>query len=357
MMKIDVLYLVPQLMGKPGGIARYCSHICQALTEAGVTVRVIALVDDFSAAKELHSQFTGISFQLCSGSRSRFIQCVIQSILTERPRIIFAGHVNFAFLAYSFARIINAKLVTFIYGVDVFEPLSMLRRYALHQSNSVISISQFTAQQSIEVNGVTPDQIHILNNCLDPQFAELCQKKLCCNESRTQKLSLLTVARMSRAERYKGHEYVIRALPTLLQKFPNLVYDVVGGGDAQPELEELAKQYGVDQAICFHGVVSDAQLKQLYEQATVFIMPSRREGFGFVFLEAMAFGVPVIGGNQDATPEVILDGKTGYLVDPTSVEQIIVATSHLLSDSELHKSMSEAGLVHVLDRFSYRRFQ
>ncbi|MDQ3928909.1 MAG: glycosyltransferase family 4 protein, partial [Chloroflexota bacterium] len=155
----------------------------------------------------------------------------------------------------------------------------------------------------------------------------------------------------------KGHDYVIRAMPALLSRFPGLSYDIIGGGDWQPYLQSLAEEEGVSHAVRFHGVVPEEELRERYTAASVFVMPSRCEGFGFVFLEAMAQGTPVIGGNLDASPEVILDGKTGYLVNPTSVQAIVDTTSRLLADQALRNRMGEAAASYVEQRFSFERFR
>jgi len=114
---------------------------------------------------------------------------------------------------------------------------------------------------------------------------------------------------------------------------------------------------GVAEVVRFHGTVSETILRKHYAQASLFIMPSRAEGFGFVFLEAMTQGLPAIGGNMDATPEVIVDGETGLLVMPTSVDEIVEAVSRLLRDDELRLRMGEAARRHVARKFSYQGFR
>jgi phosphatidylinositol alpha-1,6-mannosyltransferase len=168
---------------------------------------------------------------------------------------------------------------------------------------------------------------------------------------------MLTVARLSQAEQYKGHDFVIRAMPTLLERFPKLVYHVVGDGDWRRDLDALAGQMRVERAVRFHGSVSEQELRRHYAQASVFVMPSRAEGFGFVFLEAMAHGLPVVAGNVDATSEVVVDGETGYLVDPTSVRALVTAISRLLGDRDLRLLMGSAGRARVRENFGYDRFR
>lgn len=347
-----VLYLIPELAGPPGGIARYSRIACDALIEGNAELTVMALKDSLSAQRNRFTACSGVSYEPCGQSRRRFVQRSIGAVVRDRPDIILAGHPNFSLLGWLLSRMIRAPMVSFVYGIDITQPLGPIRRRALQRSDRVFSISQFTAQRATEANGILPNRVRILHNCLDPWFDVPYERR-----EGLRQPSLLTVARLSLAERYKGHDYVIRAMPTLRKRFPGLVYHVVGGGDWQSELESLASRLGVAEAIRFHGFVSEEELRQHYIHASLFIMPSRGEGFGFVFLEAMAHGLPVIGGNVDATPEVVRDGETGFLVNPTSVESIVTAASRLLDDPALRSRMGAAARRWVGEQFNYPGFR
>lgn len=347
----QILYLVPDLFGPPGGIARYCRLVCQALTETGFQLTVIALHDQSVDVRQAKTAFPTMRYSACGGDRVLFAR---RALLSRRlhPAVVIVGHPHFSHLGWLIARIARAKLVTFMYGVEVWEPLSRLRRAALKKSDQWIAISQFTAQRAALSNALVLNKIRILYNCLDPQFQQfepLQPKKL--------DLSLLTVARLSLVEQYKGHDYVIRAMPVLLKSYPHLIYYIIGDGDARPGLEALAAREGVAHAVRFLGFVSEAEITRYYRDTSVFIMPSRGEGFGFVFIEAMAQGTPAIGGNMDATPEVIVDGETGYLVDPLSLEAIVEATSRLLADRALRERMGQAAQQHVQQKFGVEQFK
>lgn len=346
-----VLYLVPNLIGPPGGIARYCQLVSRALLAAGRPVTVLALHDRPATGAHAAS-FPGMDYHVCDGSRPQFVMQAMRLAVEQRPGLVLVGHPHFAGLGDVVRRLANARMVVFVYGVDVWRPLRRPARFGLQRADRVISISHFTAQKAIEYNGVLSEKVRILHNCLDPAFDH---PPACAPENGA--LSLLTVARISDSERYKGHEKVLGALPTLLTTFPQLVYDVVGDGEGRPRLEQLAAGLGVASAVHFHGMVTEEALRKLYARASVFIMPSTSEGFGFVFLEAMAHGLPVVAGNLDATPEVVVDGETGLLVDPISVEAIIAATARLLNDPPLRQRMGEAGRRRVQQVFGYEHFQ
>jgi glycosyltransferase involved in cell wall biosynthesis len=143
---------------------------------------------------------------------------------------------------------------------------------------------------------------------------------------------LMTVSRLSKLERYKGHDRVIRTLPRLLVQHPDTIYLIVGDGDDRSRLESLAVEYGVAKNIQFTGSVPPEELPDYFRLADVFVMPSAGEGFGIVFLEAMATGVRVIGGSQDGSRDALCDGALGTLVDPENSEELESAILTALAD-------------------------
>ena len=347
-----ILYLTPDLFGPPSGIGRYCRMVCRALTQNKHRASVVSLLAKPKQRRRPKATFPYLRYLPSAGSPPQFVWRSVQKALAMRPDVVLVGHPNFAPLGQMIARLTGAKAVTFIYGIDAWSPMSSSRKRALSASDLILSISRFTATRAAEVNGIPSERVRILHNCLDPSL----QKRT--SERRVgPSPSLLTVARISSQEGYKGHDVVLRALPLLLKRFPDLIYDVVGDGDGRPALEELARQLGVDNVLRFHGVVSEEELVGCYERAHLFVMPSRFEGFGFVFLEAMAQGVPAIGGNADATVEVIVDGKTGSTVDPLSSEEVAQAASRLLGDAALRAQMGEAGQKHALEAFGFEGFK
>jgi phosphatidylinositol alpha-1,6-mannosyltransferase len=131
----------------------------------------------------------------------------------------------------------------------------------------------------------------------------------------------------------------------------------VGGGDDRARLEERARSLGVADAVRFLGRVSDADLCDLYRRASLFAMPSRQEGFGLVYAEAMWHGLPCIGSTADAAGHVITDGETGLLVPYGDVGAIGGAVAALLGDPALAERMGQAGRRRALEHFSYERFR
>lgn len=140
---------------------------------------------------------------------------------------------------------------------------------------------------------------------------------------------ILTVGRMSAAERYKGHDRIIRCLEEVRIAVPQAVYLIVGTGDDQPRLESLSRWLGISEKVIFAGPVPVDQLVDHYALADVFAMPSTGEGFGIVFLEAAAAGLPVIGGDGDGSVDALADGAVGHIIntgDKTAlVDALVIA--------------------------------
>jgi phosphatidylinositol alpha-1,6-mannosyltransferase len=171
---------------------------------------------------------------------------------------------------------------------------------------------------------------------------------------------------MKASERYKGHDVILRALPSLVTKIPELTYVVVGDGDDRCRLEGLAKDLGVGKHVVFTGEVSDSELAAIYRQSEVFVLPARTvidgedpkgEGLGIVFLEAMAFGKPVVGPNYGAPTELIRHGENGLLVDPEDPTSVRDALFDLLSHPDAAREMGEAGSSWVRGHYSYGSFR
>jgi len=153
---------------------------------------------------------------------------------------------------------------------------------------------------------------------------------------------IMTVGRL---DERKGHDMVIRAVRLLVERFPQLVYMIVGKGREEQRLKGLAEDLSIGERIIFTGFVTDEALPDYYRLCDVFVLPNREtednkqmrgdyEGFGVVFLEASACGKPVIAGKSGGSGEAVVDGVTGLLVDPKSESEIANAIERILSDNE-----------------------
>jgi len=146
----------------------------------------------------------------------------------------------------------------------------------------------------------------------------------------------MTLTRLASGERYKGYDRVMESLDELNGQHPDLKYLLVGkyDDDEKKRLEKIIEKYRLQNQVVFAGFVPDSELAEHFNLADIYIMPSEKEGFGIVFIEAMHYGKPVIAGNKDGSADALLNGKLGALVDPESVQEISCALKKMISCKE-----------------------
>jgi len=216
-------------------------------------------------------------------------------------------------------------------------------------------VSFYTKTQLERWNQIHPQKTTVLYPCLDPLIFPLTSTPS--HKATTRPTNIvLTVARLDTKERYKGVDQVIRVLPRLREKVPNICYQIVGDGSAKKSLQELAKKLGVTNNVQFCGRVDSDVLVDYYERCSVFVMPSLREGFGIVFLEAAYYKKPVIGGNHGGTPEIIEHGSNGFLVNHDDSNSLVQCLETLLLNQVLQHDMGQRAYEKTTQQFSYQAF-
>jgi phosphatidyl-myo-inositol dimannoside synthase len=276
--------------------------------------------------------------------------------LVPRVQVLYFGHVNLSPLGL-LLRLLRPRIQYWVvaHGVEVWTPLPTIRRAGLRYARRVISVSSYTAERMVEAQGVDRRRVSVVAPALDPSFLDAA----CDVDSPALPPGsriLLTVARLISSEPGKGVDSTIKVLPEVLKVVPNVFYVVIGGGDLQPGLEELARAGPVRDRILFVGKLKLAQLYGYYSRCDAFVMPSRQEGFGIVFVEAMALGKPVIAGDRGGAPEVVRDGVTGYLVNPGDLPALTQRLIQILQNEDLRKKMGEAGRARVEENYTFPRF-
>lgn len=356
-----LLYLVPDLFGPPGGIARYCGLVTRALCESAdlEQLDVLALWDEPDARFDPRYLFGGkFTYRPFGGNQRAFALAAGASTVRRPYDVVMAGHVGFSPLLFAAsARRHRSRRVSFIYGVDAWNRLPWHKRLSLRACDMVISISQYTADRAAAANGLNPNRLRLLYNCLDPALeTDNSSSSTAVHQQRAfEGCTIVTVSRLARAED-KGHSAVLRALPAVIERVPDLHYLIVGDGDLRPDLKRMAVDLGVAHRTHFLGAISDAQVGLVLDSSDLYVMPGRNEGFGFVFLEAMARGLPIMAGIHDAAPEVI-GPDAGVLVDADDVPQVANALVQLLSDAELRRRLADAGRLRLDAQFRYPRFK
>lgn len=236
-------------------------------------------------------------------------------LLLKRPRRLFCGHINLAVMTRQLARLARVPYIVLTYGKEVWFPLKPAEGNALRAADSIWTISRYSRALACKANQLKAKRIDILPCAVDgqtftPAIASPALKE---HYGLTDTRVLMTVARLWRGDPYKGVDVTIRALPEIAMSFPNVKYLVIGRGDDQPRLAQLAKDLGVSARVVFAGFVPSEELVEHYRLADVYVMPSQ-EGFGIVYLEAMACGIPVISGDDDGSADPLQDGRLGWRV-------------------------------------------
>jgi len=236
-----------------------------------------------------------------------------------------------------------------LYGIEVWRPLSWDRARALANATVRLAISTHTLERA---RPFCPglDGTAVLPLALEerPPAGEVDGSLL----ERAGEGFLLIVGRMASTERYKGHDQLLEAMPRL----PGARLVIAGEGDDRPRLEEKARALGIASRVVFTGFVSEATLAGMYGRCAVFAMPSRGEGFGLVYLEAMRAGKPCVAARASAAEEVVADGGTGLLVDPDDPGELTGALERLLENPDVARKMGEAGRRRWRSEFSVERF-
>jgi glycosyltransferase involved in cell wall biosynthesis len=276
--------------------------------------------------------------------------------------MIFVSHPNLAPVGWLVRKWSAARLVVVAWGIDVWTPLPFLRRLALREADLVLAISRYTAECVETLQGVPARAIQILPLALDPTFWDESQKPRANGKGRPASFPsgrvVLSVARLSAEEGYKGIDTMIRALPAIQKHVPDVQFVIAGDGDDRPRLQALARESGVEDQVFFLGSLpaSSSELLYSYSNCEIFALPSKGEGFGLVFLEAMAFGKPVVGGAHGGTPDVIQDGVTGYLVKHGDVGQLACVLTGLLTDPDLRNNMGARARERVRTHYLFESF-
>ncbi|HEX9606042.1 MAG TPA: glycosyltransferase family 4 protein [Gemmatimonadaceae bacterium] len=353
-----VLLLLPGAFGVIGGIQMYNRLLIKAFSELteerGGRCDVLILNDPPGSFEQRYAT-TATTSRSFAGSRIRFVVSAIATARSSRPDLIVLGHVHLASLALALRFVTPGTLQWFItYGIDVWKRLRPHFRYALGKADKILSISDYTRRELISRNELSAENCEVLPCALDPFWVESYGA-----QARAARFPdhpvLLSCARLDVADRYKGIDTVIRALPRIVAAHPELQYLVIGEGNDRSYLERVASESGVSEHVRFSGRVSQSELARAYSECSLFIMPSRKEGFGIVFLEAAFFGKPSVAGNHGGSPEVV-DDHVGWCVEYGDVERLAATVLEALERSAVLRTKGMAARQRLHEDFTWEAF-
>ncbi|MFN3597694.1 MAG: glycosyltransferase [Rubricoccaceae bacterium] len=323
---MKIFALLTDAYGGRGGIAKFNRDLLAALAAWPPATHVEAYPR--LIPEPVEGVPPGVTFyEEAAGGKDRYVRAVGARILRGGYDAVVCGHVNLLPLAHLAAARARVPLITIVHGVEVWEApegrlACRVRRAGLARSAAVVAVSDFTRRRLLAwaggPGGLEATRAHVVPNCIDaapfgpgPPRADLVERY----RLRGRRV-LLTLARLSAAEQYKGIDEILEALPALTQHVPNVTYLVCGDGNDRPRLEAKARSLGLAGRVVFTGYVPEDEKADYYRLADAFAMPGRGEGFGIVYLEAMACGIPVVASVADASREAVRDGALGFVADP-----------------------------------------
>ncbi|HAA29467.1 MAG TPA: glycosyltransferase [Cyanobacteria bacterium UBA8553] len=329
---------VPNLFNFKGGIQVYSAFLLEALqsVEPKINTEILLKHDthlpvDLSGSSNARFYFSG-AWPL-SLRTPAFAAQILGRGLWQRPQLVITTHLNFTVAAYWLKQIAGIPYWTVAHGIEAWDIHRPDLQTALHHADRILSVSGYTRDRLLTEQNLDPNKISLLPNTFDAHRFQIAPKPTYLLERYNLTLKqpiILTVSRLSSIERYKGYDRILQALPQIRQVIPNIHYILVGKGDDRPRIEQLIAQLQLQECVTLAGFIPDDELGDYYNLCDVFAMPSKREGFGIVYLEALACGKPALGGNQDGAIDALCHGELGALVDPNDTNAIAQTLIELL---------------------------
>ena len=344
------LVFVTDAYGGHGGIAKFNRDLLSSLASHPQYQEIIALPRGISGPLSEPLPETLRFNASCANSKIAYVTSLIGAVARNRAfDVVVCGHIHLLPLAWIASRLARSPLILICHGIEAWQPTSRwIVNRLVKKIDYVISVSAITQERFQTWAKATPKAVFILPNSVDmarfkPQGKN---SELVDRYNLRDKVVLMTFGRL---ERSKGIDEILEILPNIARDIPNIVYMIVGGGADLDRLQKKANALSVDDRVIFAGRIEETEKVDYYNLADVFVMPGRGEGFGIVYLEAMACGVPVVGSVLDGSKEALLDGRLGVLVNPLDLSSVEQGIRKALA----HRKGVPAGL----DYFSWPRFQ
>ncbi|MFC0514587.1 glycosyltransferase family 4 protein [Mucilaginibacter angelicae] len=261
-------------------------------------------------------------------NRLRFVMKAVSRSL--QPQMVVLSHINLAVVGL-LIKFINPRCSVWLiaHGIEVWRPLSFFKRSLLKSCDKIICVSNYTKDQMIRRHHVPPGLCHVLNNAIDPFMKppEIFEKPQALIDRYALRQShpiLFTLTRLASTEQYKGYEQVISQITHLKEKYPAVKYILSGKWDKAEgaRIKKLIAANGIGDQVIMTGFIDERELTDHFLLADLFVLPSKKEGFGIVFIEALTCGLPVICGNADGSVDAIRNGELGLAINPDDPEQL-----------------------------------
>jgi len=342
-----------------GGIPRFNQALCRALDELaeemGFEGRVLSQDDSRLDYERSGASWRRLEFVPGGDGPYRLSLRTAAECFRRRPDVLIVGLLGMTPLGLACRPLVRCGYGFVAYGTESWHEPRLSRRIAARRAHLVFAVSNDTAAALGRSTGVSPGRIRWLPGCLDPALERWASTAQAVRMDDAPEL--LSVSRLWAEELRKGVDHAIRAFARLAPRHPRARYRIVGKGSDKPRLQALAASLGLGDRVIFEEGLSDRELADRYRKCSIFVLPSGQEGFGIVYLEAMRFAKPCVGGCAGGAGEVIEDGRTGFLVGFLDPEGLEAALDRLLGDPGLRSRMGEAGRRRVEETFTFDHFR
>ncbi|TYQ23365.1 glycosyltransferase family 4 protein [Pseudanabaena sp. UWO311] len=359
---------LPDIFQFKGGIQVYSAFLIQALEQVlPDSDRHVFLKNDTHATEDIEfDEQTKISFagrwKSTFWHTPIFAAQVLLAAIKDRPDLIICGHINFSPLAAKIFNLLKIPYWVIVHGIDAWNIEDKSKIYGLKSAQKIVSVSEYTRDRIVYEQKISPDRIPLLPVTFnDRQFTvkpkpQYLLDRLQLNPDQP---TILTVTRLASGDRYKGYDQIIQALPAIRCQIPNICYLLVGKGDDRDRIEAMVDDLDVRDCVTFAGFVPDDELADYYNLCDLFAMPSKGEGFGIVYLEALACGKPTIGGNQDGAIDALCKGELGVLVNPDSIDEIRETIVEILMNKHSLSILYEPDMLRqkAIEKYGFEQFK
>ncbi|WP_429376736.1 glycosyltransferase family 4 protein [Mucilaginibacter sp. UYCu711] len=325
-----IVLLTLQTFSTTGGIQKMTRTLAHSLTEIAARNKwSLRLWSVHDKNKDVMTQY--IPAKDFKGFGVKRISFTIQSPkLATTSDVVILSHINLAFIGL-IIKLINPKCKIWLiaHGIEVWRDISFIKMRLLKRCDKVICVSNFTKQEIIRLHHTNEDKCYVLNNAIDPLMKlpdNFIKPQYLLDRYKLNKddLILFTLTRLAVTEQYKGYEQVIKVIDKLKLTFPTIKYVLSGQYDDAEEvrIKDLIHKHHVEDQVILTGFITETEVSDHFLLADLFILPSKKEGFGIVFIEALACGLPVVCGNVDGSVDAIRNGELGKTVNPDDLEEL-----------------------------------
>jgi phosphatidylinositol alpha-1,6-mannosyltransferase len=313
--------MVTDAFGGYGGIAQYNRDLLSALSACGIAEAIDVL------PRYAHDEIGTLPAKVRQHRpvRARSAMALAATGLARRrkPDLVFCGHLHLSPLAAWIARRHRAALVCQAHGLEVWTQPGEVRRRAMEAADIVLCVSRDTRAKVLNWIDLAPERVPVAPNTVAEDFTPGDASDVRGHLGLTNSKVVLSVSRLDAGQRHKGQDRIINLMPALIAQGLDVVYLIAGEGDDVGRLRALADSHGLGERVRFLGRTPRSDLPDLYRAADLFALPSTGDGFGIVFLEAMACGTPALGLAAGGAADPLADGELGVVTDEVGLAEAL----------------------------------